>query len=101
MVECWVSYLKVPGYNPASNLNILVIFLCLSQSLPPPTTSMYTKSLQDKITQFSDRLHSILSFLHGMYRIRDNVMEVTFWIGPSLVRSADRLLLEDPQGVKV
>jgi len=35
VVECQVCDSKVPGSNPAQN-RILAIFLCLSQSLPPP-----------------------------------------------------------------
>jgi len=63
-VECRTSYLKVPGSNPALILNILAIFLCFSQPLPPPSISFYSKTLRYKITHLSDGFHSILSFLH-------------------------------------
>jgi len=59
MVECSVSYLKDPDSNPAWNLYILAIFLCLSRSLPTPSISLYSKSLRDKITHFSDWFFSI------------------------------------------
>ena len=63
VVECQVCDSKVPGSNPAENHIILAIFLCLSQSLPPPPPQCSQCNPEVKVNTSEHRipLHLFLS----------------------------------------